>query len=310
MNNALENIELDISVSIILPVYNGESYIEKSINSILEQDYTHYELLVINDGSTDKTASILDKLSNIDKRIIVIHQDNNGLVYSLNKGIMMSKYDYIVRMDADDISLPNRISEQIQFMEENPEVVCAGTAYEIIDENDYAINMLTPPIDNEEIVSYLEKGHSVICHPSAIIRKQTLIQVGQYREEYYPAEDLDLWLRLSEIGMIHNIPKSLLKYRVHGNSICGTSGDRQLDAAKRALEDAGRRRGKSYQFEPDEHFRPDSTSDSIYAHLLKHGWWAYHYKNKRATFHYAYNSIKTKPFEKDGWKLFFCAIFK
>ena len=122
-------------VSVVMSVYNSEKYLPEAIESILNQTYTNFEFIIINDGSTDNSLRIIKEYANKDKRIIVISRENKGLIFSLNEGIEVSKGKYIIRMDADDISLPNRLKIQLDFMEKNKDIAICGTVAITFDEN-------------------------------------------------------------------------------------------------------------------------------------------------------------------------------
>ena len=168
-------------VSIILPVYNEEKLIKNSIKSILNQSHKDFELLVIDDGSTDNTKQIVTSIK--DKRIIYIKKNHTGLPETLNCGIKLSKSDLIFRMDADDLSAINRLEIQLNFMNENPEVVLCGTFMNIINYNKKKITKKKLPITNCEIKNTI-LYNSNIMHPTFCFRKSQVVEVGSYRKEF------------------------------------------------------------------------------------------------------------------------------
>lgn len=297
-------------VTVLMPVYNGEKYIRAAIDSILHQTFTDFEFIIINDGSTDGTKEILEEYVRKDARIRLISRENRGLVASLNEGIDLAQSPLIARMDADDIAIETRLEEQVGYLNNHSEVVCVGSFFEVIDDNDRALTTLDAPTSNTDIQKELIKGHTVICHPTALMRKDAVIKVGKYKEEYYLVEDLDLWLRLGEEGELSNISKALIKYRVLLSSISGAAGNRQFNRAKKVIEDACSRRGVVSEFEPTQHFRPNKTKASQYAFILKYGWWAFNYGNKDAAITYGLKALKLYPVKISTWKLVYCAIFK
>ena len=309
-NRVVKTLMMTPKISVIMPVYNARQYINASIDSILNQTFTDFEFIIINDGSTDGTTEILEEYAKKDSRIHLVSRENKGLVASLNEGLDLATAPLIARMDADDIAMSNRLSEQVSYLDEYPDVVCVGSFFEIIDDNDYSLTMLEAPTDDDDIQKELIKGHTVICHPTALMRKDAVMTVGKYNEEYYLVEDLDLWLRLGEVGKLANIPKPLMKYRVLMSSISGASGNDQFNTAKKVVESACLRRGTISNFEPTEHFRPNGTRASQYEFILKYGWWAFNYRNKAATTRYGFKAIKTYPLKLMSWKLLYCAIFR
>lgn len=197
-----------------MPVYNCEKYVKSAIESILNQTYNNFEFLIINDGSTDNTKSICKSYN--DNRIKFIDNERNkGIIESLNTGIDMATGKYIIRMDADDISLPNRFICQYNFMEANPDVIVCGTYFKIIGSD--KIVKFTTNI-NKLTVNLLR--YCDIAHPTVIIRNKTLKENNLKYDYNYPyAEDFEFWTRLINYGAIANIPKVLLEYRVHAKQV-------------------------------------------------------------------------------------------
>lgn len=206
-------------VSVIMPVYNGEKYLGEAITSILEQDFKDFEFIIINDGSTDNSERIISGFN--DPRIkVVVNEKNNGLVRSLNSAIEIAKGEYLVRMDADDVSLKNRLSIQVDHMDKHKKVGACGSFYFMLYGNKSRLTDL--PVSNDEIKTFL-LFNSPIAHPTAMIRKKVLLDNGiSYSSEYSHAEDYYLWTLLSKVTELSNIPKPLLKYRVHPEQITNT----------------------------------------------------------------------------------------
>ena len=206
-------------VTVLMPVFNGEKYLRDAMDSILSQDFTDFEFLIINDGSTDGSQKIIDSYT--DSRIRVLNNENNiGLVNTLNKGLESALGEYIVRMDCDDVSLSNRLSVQVAFMDKNINVGACGSFYNLMLNEKKAV--VDFPLKNEEISGFMV-FNSPMAHPTVIIRK-SLIDAHRlrYRSEYIHAEDYDLWSQLSEISELANVSDVLLNYRVHENQITST----------------------------------------------------------------------------------------
>lgn len=201
-------------ITVILPVYNCELYIQTAVESILNQTFTDFELLIIDDASTDATVAILKKFD--DSRIQLIQKPVNlGYTHSLNYGLKLTKGDYIARMDADDISYPERFDQQIAYLETHPEVVVCGTTYKIVGN----AKRITLPESHQSIKIGLLSGNC-ICHPSVMIRKKVLDDFSfQYDTSKEPTEDYDLWVRLLSLGKLHNIQEVLMEYRVYSNQV-------------------------------------------------------------------------------------------
>jgi len=203
-----------------MPVYNSERFLQESISSILEQTYSNFEFIIINDGSTDKSLQIIKQFLDLDNRIILINKTNSGIVDSLNEGISISKGKYIARMDSDDISLPKRIEQQVSLMEELNLDLCGGH-YFLINENGLLNGLnLTPRTNELCLLSFSSKV--AFAHPTVIIRKSFLdrnnLKYGQV--EFKNAEDLDLWIRIINLGgKLGNVDDVILKYRILKDSL-------------------------------------------------------------------------------------------
>ncbi|TDF66161.1 glycosyltransferase family 2 protein [Cupriavidus sp. L7L] len=227
-------------VSVVMPVYNGEKYVRSAIESILAQSFVDFELLVIDDGSTDQTARIIRELVDRDPRVKVIHQANGGIVSALNRGLDLARGKYIARMDADDEALPDRLQLQCELMDMNEAVVACGSFYEKVGA---ATGIVKMPVLNKQCLSYLQ-FHSCFAHPTVMIRSATLkLHSLRYRREWEYTEDFKLWLDLSQYGELANIPKVLLNYRMHVQQIGVTKRvlqkERHTDLVKSNLRKIG-----------------------------------------------------------------------
>lgn len=201
-------------ISVIMPLYNAAPYLKESIESILAQTFSDFEFFIIDDKSSDNSAEIVKAYK--DDRIIFIQKpENTGYTDSLNKSIKMANGKYIARMDADDISLPNRFEKQYNYMEQNPDILLLGTFYKIIGIDD----IVKPPTTHDEIKVRLLFDNP-ICHSSVFMRKSFFDNSNsQYDRTFEPAEDYELWTRMSSCGLVENLPEVLLHYRVHENQV-------------------------------------------------------------------------------------------
>lgn len=195
-------------VTVLMPVYNGEQYISKAIDSILDQTYSNFELLIIDDGSNDRTIEEIKSFSDSKIRL-VCNEQNIGIASTLNQGIALSTYDLIARMDADDVCFPTRLQKQVAFMQENPHCALVSTWAIEVNEQEEFIN-LEKPLDKH--LYYNLVFQNCIYHPTVLFRKRDVISVGGYKVK--PAEDYDLWCRLSREFKVNCIEEPLLKYRI------------------------------------------------------------------------------------------------
>lgn len=203
-------------VSVIMPVFNGEKYLNEAVDSILDQRFRDFEFIIINDGSVDNTSKILDSYS--DGRIRLIERENRGFAHSLNEGIQLAKGRYIARMDADDVALENRLQLQYEFMESYPGVDILGGQADIIDEYGRLIGEMRKPVSWPNISQYI-KYACPLCHPTYFVRKHVYDIIKGYRN-IPPVEDYDFLFRALEEGCVmRNLPEKILKYRKTNNSM-------------------------------------------------------------------------------------------
>ena len=235
------------SVTVLMPVYNGAAYLEPAIESIRRQTHSDFEFLIVDDGSTDGSSQILQGFSAQDSRIHVIHGMHEGGAASRNRGLALARGTVIVCMDADDVAMPERIKRQLAYLAEHPNVAAVGSALRLINRDGDPIAPPTKyPLGSEEIREGLFSGYSMLAHPTVAMRREAVIAVGGYRRAFDPAEDYDLWLRLSERYALANLPDVLVDYRWHGNNTTARRRREQALAAHIAkLAGVERRLGMS-----------------------------------------------------------------
>ncbi|MDP5134943.1 glycosyltransferase [Rheinheimera baltica] len=221
-------------ISVILPVYNASVYLAEALQSILKQSFTDFELILINDGSTDNSESIILQFCNADERIRYISRENRGLIASLNEGISLSRGNFIARMDADDIAESTRFESQYNFLQRHIKVAALGTAYQLIDHSGRVIGSRKPPRYNWLIKPLFLFG-SPFAHPSMMLNRRIIGDELWYDERYKHAEDYELWLRLSKKFKLANLAQPLLKYRVLSTSISRKFAHEQQQSVARAL---------------------------------------------------------------------------
>lgn len=202
-------------VSIIMPVFNAEPYLAQAMVSILNQTMTDFELIIVNDCSTDNSLRIIQSFA--DPRITIhTNERNMGIVVSLNRAYAHCQAPFIARMDADDISLPDRLQTQVEWMHAHPETIVLGTTFFRIDQGGVAQEVVPVMLEDTDIRRELI-FKSPFAHGSVMIRKSALdrMNVGSniYREEFRYVEDYDLWVRLAPLGSFHNLPGALFMWR-------------------------------------------------------------------------------------------------
>ena len=185
-------------ISVIMSVYNSERFLREAVDSILSQTFRDFEFIIINDGSSDSSLNILKKYAEQDNRILLINQENIGLTKSLNKAIELTNGELIARMDADDISRPERFAQQVAYLDSNPDCVALGCEVMQVDMDGDPICPMDIPLSHEKIEALLLTGNGgAIRHPAVMLRRETLITIGKYRDKFQTAQDLDLFLRFS-----------------------------------------------------------------------------------------------------------------
>ena len=249
-----------LSISVVMSVFNGQAFLSEAIESILGQTLREFEFLVLDDGSTDRTAEILAAYASRDGRIRVLHHENKGRAASLNIGISLAASGYIARMDADDVALPHRLKEQVDFMEGHPEVGLLGGAAELINTTGQVIHTTRPPLEDPEIKSLMLR-YNPMCHPAVVMRKEIALAAGGYRDALLDADDYDLWLRISERSRLANLAKTILQYRIHSHQASIRNLEHQTECVLAARAAASlRKRGM-----PD----PLSNVDEVTPQLLE-----------------------------------------
>lgn len=227
-----KNLSTTPQISVVMGVYNGEKYLSRAISSVLEQTFTDFEFIIINDGSTDHSPEIIRNFN--DPRIRLLEQENKGLVASLNRGFEEARAPLIARIDADDICFKDRLEIQKSFMDNHPEVVVAGSAFELIDDREATLEIFNPMPDDIHIRRELFLRNP-FGHGTIMMRKQAFETAGGY-SDVGPVEDYDLWLRMAPLGKLGNLQSTLYKWRVNLEGISQKNTADQTERMKRLLK--------------------------------------------------------------------------
>ena len=221
-----------------MPVCDAERYVAEAVRSILNQTLRDLELVIIDDGSTDRTAEIVRELAASDERLRLHTGRIRGLIAALNEGCALATAPLLARMDADDIAEPTRLARQVEAMDAKSELVLIGTAVTQIDERGVAFATVSyPAVPDTELLE-----RNCFAHPTVVFRRDAFEQTGGYRDLFRHAEDYDLWLRLAELGRVANLPEPLLRYRVHKAQVTRTRIQEQAAATLAAQTSARARR--------------------------------------------------------------------
>lgn len=227
-------------VTVLMPAYNAERYVAEAVRSILAQTWRDFELLVIDDGSTDGTLKALQALD--DPRLRIERNPGNlGLIATLNRGLELARGRYVARMDADDVARPQRLALQIAYLEAHPDIAVLGAAVDLIDSEGRRFSGLRFPTSSTEIHRLLLVDCCLV-HPTVVFRRDIVLAAGGYDPKARHAEDYELWLRLADQHRLANLPEALLGYRIHPAQVSITNLRTQYETAQALRERALARR--------------------------------------------------------------------
>lgn len=218
-----------------MSVYNGERYLREAVESILNQTFTDFEFIIIDDGSTDSTWDILAEYATRDRRIVLMRNEENiGLTKSLNRGLRVARGKYIARQDADDISMPERLAKQVSVLDTRPQVVLVGASARQVDETGCPIGKAIRQ-ENPHFNRWRLLFGNYMIHSTTMFRREIALQIGGYDESLPYAQDYDLWSRLCSVGEVTQVQEILVEYRKHQARISAAHWDSQLLAAERTM---------------------------------------------------------------------------
>jgi glycosyltransferase involved in cell wall biosynthesis len=297
-------------VSVLMPVYDAEAYLGEALRSILSQSFANFELLVVDDGSCDRSREIAGGFATHDERIRILAGEHAGLVACLNRGLEAARGLFVARMDADDVSLPTRFARQLEHLETHPDCTVVGSAYLSVDAAGDPIAPIREPLDHAEIDRLHMQGGgggARIAHPTVMMRTRAIRDVGGYREQFPEAQDLDLFLRMAECGRLANLPELLLHYRIHPKSVGVSRRPLQLERVAAAVADAHRRRGMplpdgALDSLPQPHAGASDIGGWIVSEARRHGYLDTARKH-------AWAALRARPWSRRSWYLMSVAWF-
>ncbi len=295
------------AISVIMSAYNNERYLRKAIDSIVAQTFGDFEYIIIDDGSTDATLSILRDYELRDDRFRIISRPNKGLTVSLNEALSCARAPYIARMDGDDVSAPDRFEKQIAYMNAHPECVLLGSRVNLIDPFDgyIALGDYMRHTHAEIDAQLLAGSGGAVVHPVAMMRASAVRQLNGYREQYNNSEDLDLFLRLAEIGQAHNLLDVLLDYRRHPESVSHLKFENQWKLKRQIIADAYARRGMA--FPDDWTFTPWQPKPHD-EQFRDWGWRQLKVGQTAIARKHAWEALRRSRTSWASWRLMFCAL--
>jgi glycosyltransferase involved in cell wall biosynthesis len=241
-----------------MPVWNGARWLERALSSLITQTWTDLEIIVVDDGSIDATPQVVTAFAARDARVAPVRREHAGFSAAANAGIAAARGEYIGRLDADDIALPDRFARQVAYMDAHPEVGVVGGALVYIDEHDRKLRRARFPTEriDTEMLKY-----SALAHPTTLIRRSILDSIGGYRPAFLHAEDYDLWLRIAEHARLANLPYTVTYYRYHTGQVSAVHARHQAGCALVARELAlMRRAGRADLVTPDTTIGPETLA--------------------------------------------------
>jgi glycosyltransferase involved in cell wall biosynthesis len=295
-----------------MPVWNAERYVGEAIESILNQSNRDFEFLIIDDGSTDGSLEILKRYAARDSRISLTARPNCGVAATLNELVAQAQGEFIARMDADDIAMPERFREQAEYLLNHPECVMVGCRVWHCDDEGDPIREHPTLHEHEEIDAFhFRMEGPALVHPSVMMRRDAVLAAGGYRRFYI--EDIDLYLRLAERGRLARVPRFLLKYRLHSQNLSSTNVSAAfLERSYRELceivTDACRRRNLPLMKLPSRDVLPNTPAPPSVRLDQLFGWQALVSGHARTARKYARRVMAKAPWWIESWRLMYCAM--
>jgi glycosyltransferase involved in cell wall biosynthesis len=300
------------TVSVVIPVYNTERYIADTVNSILNQTFSDFELIILDDGSKDRSPEILRELAAKDARIRLIVRENRGIVRTRNELLENCRGKYMAVNDADDLSQPERLAKQVEYMESHPECVLVGTRVMVMDPFGVPVHVAQQKLTHDEIEQELlgNGGGWALVQSAVMMRVDAARKIGGYRgEDHNLCEDHDIFVRLAEVGKVANLPEPLVWYRRHHTSLTHTHyqgrARKHVEVKEFILKGAYERRGmkmpEGWSFKP---WKPET----IESQLKTWGWAAIKAHKIDIARKHASALLRRAPMSPASWRLMYCAL--
>jgi glycosyltransferase involved in cell wall biosynthesis len=300
------------TVSVVVPVYNTERYVADTIQSILKQTFTDFELVVIDDGSTDRSPEILRELASTDSRIRLTVRENRGIVRTRNELLEQCRGKYMAVNDSDDLSMPQRLEKQVAYLESHPQCVLLGSRVMLMDPFGSPVCVSGQKLDHDEIEQELlgYGGGWALVQSAIMARVDVVRQIGGYRgEDHNLAEDHDLFVRLAEVGKVANLQEPLVWYRRHHTSLTHTlyqaKKQKHMQVKEWILKGAYERRGlKAPEKWTFDRWEPTPRQEQS----RQWGWAALRNGNIAIARRHAKDALRHSPLSLQSWKLMACAL--
>jgi glycosyltransferase involved in cell wall biosynthesis len=283
-----------------MAVRDQAPFLGQAIESILAQSCSDFEFLIFDDGSSDGSQEIVLGYAKVDPRIVFYRGSSVSQTFWLREGVARARGEWIARMDGDDVAHPERFAKQLAHLRAQPECVALGACVLVVDADRRPIRTHRVPLEHAAIDAGLLRGGGTLLHPISVLRRSAVLAVGNYRPQRLRAQDVDLFLRLAEVGQLANLPDVLLELRRHARAVGATHAREQRKHVNLAIEDALRRRGLK---SAAQQLLPDVPRKSL--HDLWYEWARAALRDgHRATArHYARELLRAEPYASRSWHL-------
>ena len=294
-------------LSVLMPVYNVEQYVAEAIESILNQTFNNFELIIIDDGSTDASRVIASEYAKRDHRIRFYSRENRGIVKTRNELLLLAQGKYFAIMDSDDISYPTRLEEQLNFLVNSNDYLIVGCRDLLIDPKGYPIMVINNYFEHLEIDQANFKKDDFLTLNAYMSITHVVKEAGAYREEISYAEDRDLFLRLAEIGKVKVLANVLYQYRQHANSVCARKRVEIDVCVTQIIVDACRRRSLPLSL-PVLALNSVAEALDVNDYFAAWAWWALEAKNFKTARKYTFKILMNYPSSLNSWRLLYCVL--
>jgi glycosyltransferase involved in cell wall biosynthesis len=294
------------TISIVIGAYNAQRYLAQTLDSLLDQTLRDFELIVVDDGSEDCTFQILKEYESRDPRVRPLRIPHGGIVDAANAGLQAARAELIARADSDDIHMPDRLQKQLDYLNAHPDIVAVGSRMVVIEPYGSPLMVSEHKLTHDEIEAELLTGDGwALPQPAAMLRKSVAMKVGAYRHDYPWSEDLDLFLRMAEVGRLANLPDFLVKYRVHPGSTNWKKHEIQKNNKPKLIREAYERRGRVM---PEGLKFTDESKQPAVERYISWVWKTLKDKNVYGARRHALAALKAAPFSTLTWRAAYCAL--
>ncbi len=295
-------------ISVLMPVYNAAAWLDEAMGDLVAQTFTDFEIIAVDDGSRDDSLAVLHRWADRERRLHILSRPNTGIVGALNDALAVARGEFCARMDADDRCDPSRFALQISYLEKHPACVALGTGVQCLDPTGAPMSLQNLTQGHDLIDGKLLAGDAgAIVHATTMIRTTALRQVRGWNPRFNWVEDLDIFLRLAEVGQLENLPEPLYRYRRHAQSVCMTHYQRMCQDLRTVVKEAHERRGLPAPL--PQTIRPDLgqplTPAAMYRSFACH---AMNRNNLALARRHALAALRRQPLSVESWRVLYWSL--